>query len=275
MMRKAYIFRRVLWTSLRITGLALFFGPAFFPTVDAQAADGSAELLAKTQSLIEQFVEKFAYLRYEEDLVQQKLKGNQKVDYSQETVFDSITRMNFEEGKLRVDEQRLIEKSPARVDARPLLSTNGFSTLAMIFHPYFGTSFNFTRLADDTLGGKLLARIHFEHIPAKPSPILYQVINADRPLDLSGTAWVDPSTGEIYRIEAGTGAALGDMGLKEIRAQVLYGSVVLRDETQPQWLPVMATVDLETPRQHWRNIHRFQDYRKYRVAVNLPGAYSQ
>jgi hypothetical protein len=38
------------------------------------------------------------------------------------------------------------------------------------------------------------------------------------------------------------------------------------------WLPASATIDLETPRQHWRNIHHFTDYRKYRVAVSIPGA---
>ena len=247
-------------------GLLALSAPTF-----SQSIDGGDELLARTQSAVDEFVEKFAYLRYEEDVDQQKLKGNAKVDYSRQTVFDSIMRMHFEEGRLRVDEQRLEERFPAHNDGRPLVSTDGFSTLAMIFHPYYASSFTFTRLPDDTVEGKPLSRIHFEHIPGKSSPILYQVFNADRPLELSGTAWINPSTAEIYRIEAGTGGALSDMGIKEIRAQVAYGEVNLRDETEPQWLPMTATVDLETPRQHWRNIHRFQDYRKYRVAVNLTG----
>lgn len=241
----------------------------------AQISQGVEPLLSKTQALVEQFVTRFALLRYEEDIVQQKLKDDEKVEYSRETVFDSIMRTNFDDGYLHVDEQRLTEKVPAKVDARPLMSTDGFSTLAMIFHPYYAGSFTFTREDDDAVNGKLLARIRFVHIVGKSSPILYQVINSDRPLELSGIAWIDAVTGEIYRIEANTGSALNDMGLKEIRAQIVYGPTKLQDESAPQWLPVSATIDLETPRQHWRNIHHFQDYRKYRVAVNLPGAYEQ
>jgi hypothetical protein len=243
------------------------------PEIHSQVNDnGLEQLLPRTEALVEKFVDQFAYLRYEEDVVQQKLKENDKVDYSQQTVFDSITRMHFDGGTLQVDEQRLVEKYPARVEKRPLLSTRGFSTLAMIFHPYYRSSFRFTRQDNETVEGKVLARIRFQHIPGTPSPILYQVINADRPLELDGTAWIDPATGEIYRIETETGSTLSNMGLKMIRAEITYGPVVLRDETQPQWLPVSATIDLETPRQHWRNIHHFVDYRKYRVAVSLPGA---
>jgi hypothetical protein len=259
---------------LVLSGLVVLFvcASGSFRPLQAQITQGVEPLLSRTRALVEQFVTRFGLLRYEEDVVQQKIKVNDKVDYSRETVFDSIVRMNFDDGRLHVDEQRLTEKQPAHVDARPLMSTTGFSTLAMIFHPYYAGSFSFTREDDEAINGKLLARIRFEHIPGKPSPILYQVINADRPLELSGTAWIDAVSGEIYRIEATAGAGLGDMGLKEIRAQITYGPFVLHDEAQPQWLPVSATIDLATPRQHWRNIHHFQDYRKYRVAVNFPGA---
>jgi hypothetical protein len=62
------------------------------------------------------------------------------------------------------------------------------------------------------------------------------------------------------------------MGLKTIRASVEFKPVLLQDETAPRVLPVSATIDLETPRQHWRNVHRFSDYRKFRVVMNMPGA---
>ena len=231
------------------------------------------QLLSKTHSLVEQFVDQFSILRYEEDVAQQKLKSKEsdKVAYKQETVFDSIVQMRFDDGKLRVEEQRLMEKMPVHVQSRPLVSTYGFSTMAMIFHPYYESSFRFTGLQDGTLQGKTLACVHFEHIAGTPSPLLYQMINADRPVELTGTAWIDPETGQIYRIVAETGSTLSDMGLKTIRADVVYGPVLLQDETNPQWLPISATIDLETPRQHWRNIHHFTDYRKYRVAVSISG----
>lgn len=240
----------------------------------AQSAASVPDVLPKARSFVAQFVEEFATIRYEEDLSQQKLKDDGKIAYKQEMVFDSIIRMRIDdEGKLRVDEQRIMEKTPVHVEKRPLLNTYGFSSLAMIFHPYYESSFRFTRLESDSLQGQSLARIGFEHLPGTPTPLLYQMIGADKPMELKGTAWIDSGTGEIHRIEAESAfdPKDRDMPVKAVRAELVYGPVVLRDEKTPRLLPVSATIDLETPRQHWRNVHRFVDYRKYRVYTSLPG----
>jgi len=266
--------RRIAASAVVLAAIA-FFAVVTARLAGAAPADALSDLLPRTQSNVEKFVEDFSYLRYEEDLVQQKLTQHEKVAYKQETVFDSIVRMRYDEGKLRIDEQRIPEKSPRRVEPRPLLSTYGFSTLAMIFHPYYQSSFRFTRLEDGALQGTSLARIHFEHIPGQPSPVLYQMIGADKPLELTGTAWIDSASGEIHRIEAAFSLESNDLGLKAIRADLSYAPVILQDESAPHLLPAVATIDLETPRQHWRNIHHFVDSRKYRVTTNIPGASAQ
>jgi len=237
--------------------------------VSAQQADALSQLLDKTEAGVEQFVQEFAYLRYQEDILQEKLKSNDRVDYKQETVFDALLMTRFEDGRLRIEEQRLVEREPDKHVLRPLVKTDGFSTLAMIFHPYYQSSFRFKKLDNDVLEGQLLARIGFEHIPGKPSPILYQMIYAERPLDLSGVAWIDPNNGNIHRVDVNVGSSMADMGLQSIRAEVLYGFVTLKDEPQPQWLPISATIDLETPKQHWRNVHHFINYKKYRTEIKL------
>ena len=237
----------------------------------AGSPDAPDPLLAKSRALVEQFTQDFSSLRYDEEIEQQKLKANDRVDYHRKTLFDSILIIRCEEGQVRVTEQRLTEKSPTHVDARPLLVTYGFSALAMVFHPSYESSFRFTRLGDDAVQGVALTRYRFEHLPGTPSPILYQMIVQDRPLDLRGTAWLDPATGAIHRIEVEVGSTMSDLGVKSLRAALEYGQVALQGEAQPQWLPVSATVDLETPHQHWRNIHRFSEYRKFRVDVKLTG----
>ncbi len=235
---------------------------------DAKPVD---PVVAKAQEQMEHFVEEFGTLRCDERVMQQKLKPNDKVQYGQETVYDSFMMIRFEEGKIRVFEQRLEQKLPHHPVFKPLVTTSGFSTLAIIFHPYYAASFRFARLDDDLLDGKLLARIRFEYIPGTPSPAVYQKFAGDQPIEFSGTAWIDPASGVIHKIEADTGPSLKEMGLKDLRAQLTYGEVTLDGETDPRWLPVSATVDLETPRQHWRNIHHFTDYREYRSTVRIGG----
>ena len=245
--------------------LLCLFSP--FPAA-AQKADSQWDLLNKTQTRVEQFVEQFAYLRYQEDILQEKLRTNDRPEYKQETVYDALLMTRFEDGRLRVEEQRLIERAPDKHELRPLIKTDGFSALAMVFHPYYQSSFRFKKFDDEAIDGQILARIGFEHIPGTPTPILYQMIYADKPMEISGVAWVDPN-GNIHRIEMNVGSSMSDMGLKSVRAQLDYGLVTLKDEPEPQWLPVSATIDLETPKQHWRNVHRFVNYKKYRTEIKL------
>ena len=264
-------------TAASLTLLAtLLCGVTFSaPIIGAGDPQPLSALLPRARANVEKFVNDFSYIRYQENVVQEKLNQHQKVAYKRETVFDSITRIHCDEGQLYVDEQRVMEIMPRHVDVRPLLSTYGFSTLAMIFHPYYESSFRFTLLEDDSLGGLTLARIHFEHIPGRPSPILYQMIGADKPLGLTGTAWVNPSSGTIQRIEAELNVDSNDLAVKTIRASLTYAPITLQGETEPRLFPATAIIDLETERQHWRNIHHFADYRRYRVTMNLPGAAQQ
>lgn len=252
--------------------LASIFVP---PNASAQAASGIQDLLTKTRSRVNQFSQQFSYLRYDDDVVEAKLKHNDKIAYKREIVFDSLLRISFDEGKLIVDEQRLVAKPARHAEKRPLLETYGFSALEMIFHPYYESSFRFSDKGSDTLDGKLLEKVAFQHVPNTPSPILYQTLGPDRPLDVSGTAWIDPATGGIYRIDATVSSGISDAGIKSIEASVVFQPIVLQAEKKPELLPATATINLETPRQHWRNIHRYSDYRKYRVAVNMPGGSAQ
>lgn len=233
------------------------------------------DLISRTQAAAQKFFDEFALMRYDEYMTQEKLRENGKVDYQRQTAFDSIIRMRLEEGSLLVDEQQIMIHQPQHVDARPLLSTRGFSALAMVFHPYYASAFQFTIGEPDQLQGKMLQRINFTHIPDKPSPWLYQILGGDRPLDISGTAWVDPVTSEIYKIEASVDPKSTELAFKELRAELDYAPVLLRDETAPRLLPDKATIDLKTPRQHWRNTYSYEDYRRYRVATAVEGATPQ
>lgn len=244
------------------------------PPARPQAGGESSVVLEKAGSFAQQFVQNFASLRYEEDIVEEKLKKNGKIAYQRQETFDSIVRLHFEDSGLKVEEQRIQLAPPSRRERRPLLSTSGFSVLATVFHPYYAASFHFTQVQQATQDGDSGIEIHFDCLPGTPSPALYQMIGLERSLPLSGDAWIDPATGRILRLDAVVRDGLSDLGIKSIRADVTFGPVSLRDEKQPEWLPVSASIDLETPRQHWRNIHHFVDYRKYRVTTNLPEAFT-
>ena len=268
--------RRLKWgggPSARVAA-ALFIVCVLSPA-QAWAGYGTDPLVEKARAQVDEFVGQYSSMRYEEDVVQQKLDAKGKVLYGRETIYDSMMLIRFADNQPRVDEQRLVNTLPRKGEFRPLLSTSGFSTLVMIFHSYYESSFRFSRLSDDLTSSTPCARIHFEYIPGTPSPSLYQMINMEKPLEWSGIAWINPATGEILRIVADVGSSLENTGMKELRADVSYGPVTLRGTPQPLWLPVSATIDLETARQHFRNVHHYGDYRQYRASGRLGGAAKQ
>ncbi len=85
------------------------------------------------------------------------------------------------------------------------------------------------------------------------------------PLDLAGTAWIDIETGTITRIVAGIGTAMEDVGLRTMQSDISYTPVTFHSPPDTYWLPSVATIEVETRHQHWRNTHRFSDYKRFSV----------
>jgi len=155
----------------------------------------------------------------------------------------------------------------AKVDKKntSLLVTNGFATLFLVFHPYYAGSFRFTAQGDELVGGHLLSKISFQHVRGTRSIAALALRGKEYPLEVSGTAWVDPQTAVITKIVAEIGDSMQDVGLKTLRSEVEYAPVPFRGMKETYWFPSQATVEVETPRQHWRNTHRFTDYKRFSV----------
>ena len=60
---------------------------------------------------------------------------------------------------------------------------------------------------------------------------------------------------------------MDDIGLRVLRTDVQYEPVHLRGVDESLRLPSIATVEVQTARQHWRNVHRFNGYQHFSVDV--------
>jgi len=233
----------------------------------ASAVD--AALLRRAGSAAEELVKNLGVVRYIEHVSQYKLRSNGKPEYQQEAFFDSLMLVHVKNGRMSAEESLQEEKPAVRFEQRPLLTTSGFSTLALILHPYYEPSFRFTPLADEVVEGQRFLRLHFEHVKGADFPTVLRLRNRDYPIGLSGTVWLDAQSGAVARITAELAEPLDDIGLRSLSCDVRYASVELQKTPEKLWLPVSATVDLETPRQHWRNVHLFSGYRRYSVDVHV------
>jgi hypothetical protein len=237
-------------------------------TSSSEGAATLDNLLARTGTQVTGFLDQFSDVKCTERVEQEKLGKDGKVELKDESTYDYLVILTNPGGELSLDESRLAVKA-AKPDKKnmPLLISNGFATLFLIFHPYYAQSFQFALLENEVVAGRPLKKVGFQHIPGTRSPAALALRGREYPLELSGTAWIDPETGVITKIVAEIGNSMDDVGLKSLRSEVEFAPAPFRDMKQPYWFPVQASVEVETPRQHWRNTHHFTDYKRFSVST--------
>lgn len=236
------------------------------PAVNA-AGDPLDTLLERAAKQAAAFLGLMSELNCTEHVVQEKLAANGKVVESETANYDYLIMISTEAGDLNLVESRIAPENAKRQKKppAPLLISNGFSTLFLIFHPYYASSFQFTREGEQSLDGQTLARIRFRHVPGMRSPAALAVRGREYPLDLEGSALLDEATGVIHTLSANIDSGMEDVGLRSLHSELRFALVPFHDPPESFWLPSEVTVEVETPHQHWRNTHRFSGYRRFAV----------
>jgi hypothetical protein len=248
-------------------GLMLTLACAASALQPAIAADPLEELLGRTSQQVASFLDLISEVNCAEHVTQEKLNDSGKTVEKEESSFDYLILLSNGGGELDLVESR-IAANPGRSvpkDKSPLLVSNGFSTLFLIFHPYYSSAFQFSAAGEETVGGESLARVHFQHIPGMRSPAALAVRGREYPLDISGEAWIDPHTGVIRKIAAGIDSGMEDVGLRSLHCEINYAPIFFHDSPEPHWLPAQAMVEVQSLHQHWRNTHSFSQYKHFSV----------
>src|ERR1700687_2973338 len=253
-----------------IRALCLFAGLVVLRVVSPEPAAAQEQLdvlLERTAKQAASFLDLISETNCTERVLQEKLADNGKVVEKEASTFDYLIILSTSDGELNLVESRIApadSKQQKKLRA-PLLISNGFSTLFLVFHPYYAPGFQFSWQGEESLNGHTLAKIHFQHIPGMRSPAALAVRGRESPLDLTGTAWIDPATGSIAQLTANVDSGMEDVGLRTLHSEVRFAPVTFHDSPQAFWLPGQATVEVETRHQHWRNTHRFSDYKRFSV----------
>lgn len=256
-------FVKASWLSICLLSLCAMFTPS-----RAASEDGPlSALIERTSKQVSSFLDLFSETNCTERVLQEKLSDKGKVIEKEESLFDYLVILTTDGGDLSLSESRIVpeDAKQQKKQRSPLLVSNGFSMLFLVFHPYYVDSFQFAKAGEESVDGRMLTKIHFEHIPGMRSPAALAVRGREYPLDLSGTAWIDPSTGVITKLTAGVDLGMEDVGLHSLQAEVRFAAVTFHDSQGSFWLPAEATVDVQTRHQHWRNTHQFSAYRRFSV----------
>ena len=229
---------------------------------DGQGDLGASDAVARAQKQIARYLSKLADLHCSEIVTQQKLNAKGHVDETERSQFDYLIMMNGSGEEFQLNESR-IEGANAkhRSISTPMLTTNGISTVLLVFHPYYSDAFSFATGPEEMIGTNATIPIHFAHITGRRTPAALALRGREFPLEFQGTAWLDKASGEVIQVNASLMHDMSDVGLRSMQIHVEYKPESLGKET---WtLPAKAVVDVTTPRQHWRNTHIFESYKSF------------
>jgi hypothetical protein len=227
----------------------------------------TGEVLRRTGKAIESFWDQLSGVSCVETVEQLKFAPDGKIAYRRNASFDYLVLLQLTGNDILVDESRAPIGDGGTQKNIPMLVTNGFSTLAFIFHPVFQSAFEYSQAEPAELDGKPLLAVRFRHVAGARSPSVLKIRDREYPLPWQGTAWIDPAGGAVVRISVSLMPGLEDLGLKRIAADVTYAPVEFKGDPAAHWLPATASIEVETARQHWRNVHSFAKYRLFSVDV--------
>ena len=218
---------------------------------------------------IENFFERTANVVCNEDVAQTLVGKNGKPMYREESVFEYQLQASTRSGSLQLVESREVRKEAFRDPNKTLLITNGFASMLLVLDPSFEPSYSFQPVGEEIIDGRNLVKIHFKPVPGASSPAAIQLRSRNYPLPLTGDVWIERETGSVLKLVTSLDSSMDDLGLHELRSEIHYSIVQFHDPEEAYWMPASAVIDVETPKQHWRNIHRFTSYKRFRATIHV------
>ncbi len=225
--------------------------------------------LLHARKLIDRFFEQTANVVCNEDVAQTMVGKNGKPVYREESVFEYQLQSRTSGGSLKLVESRDTRKEAFRDASKTLLITNGFASMLLVLHQDFEPSYTFQPVGEELVDGRTLVKIHFRPVPGASSPAAIQLRGRNYPLPLTGDVWIERDSGSVVKLITALDSSMDDLGLHELRSEIHYSIVQFHQPEEAYWMPASAVIDVQTPKQHWRNVHRFTSYKRFRATIQV------
>ncbi|MFN7934069.1 MAG: hypothetical protein U0R19_12135 [Bryobacteraceae bacterium] len=232
------------------------------------AASSLTDTLALAARHSEQLLERVTGVTCVETLEQRKFDAKNRLLARQDGQYAYTLLIQITPDRLFADESRELRGKGGKRPAHPLLASNGFATLSLIFHPLLQSSFRFTALDPGPEPG-VTQHVAFEHINGQRTPSLLQTTSGSIPIEWRGEAWIDPSTGAVTRIRAEWNGPGQSHALRRLAANVNYAPVNFTAPSETHWLPQSADIEVLTAHSLWRNHHDYSSYSRFSVSTEI------
>ena len=146
------------------------------------------------------------------------------------------------------------------------ISTSGFATLALVFHPSNRENFEMVCEGLGELRGQATWLVHFRQREDRPARFQdYKVGSEVFSLKLKGRAWISADKFQIVRIESDLVSPVSKIRLAGEHQVVEYGPVPFPKRDLQLWLPKSAEIYLDFRRHRYYRKHSFDHYMLFSV----------
>lgn len=178
--------------------------------------------------------------------------------------FNYVASFSESSGSIAVDEYR--QEHLGLKDFPDEISSSGFATLALVFHPKMSDSFEMVCEGLGELRGQVTWVVHFRQRDDRPARMHdYKVGGSYYSLKLKGRAWITADKFQIVRIESELVNPIPQIRLAGEHQVVEYGPVPFQKRNLQLWLPQSAEIYLDFRRHRYYRKHSFDHYMLFSV----------
>jgi tetratricopeptide (TPR) repeat protein len=154
------------------------------------------------------------------------------------------------------------------------IGTQGFTGLALVFHPDMRDNFQMTCEGLGEWKGQAVWLVHFRQRDDRPNRIhSYKVGEMIYPVNLKGRAWITADKFQIVHMESELVKSMPKIQLISEHQVVDYGPVLFQKKNVQLWLPKSAQIYFDFRKRRYVRRHSFDHYMLFAVdATDKQGA---
>jgi len=146
------------------------------------------------------------------------------------------------------------------------IATNGLPTLALVFHPFYQSKYEFACEGRGKWRDTPAWLVHFQQpTDNKGSMLIYRVGPKSYAVGLKGRAWIDTKTSQILAIETDTIRPVPEIRLVRDHQLIEYGPVSFKNGAMNLWLPKSADWYSSLSGNRYHRRHTFSQFLLFSV----------
>lgn len=241
------------------------------PTLTPGVVCPAARVINESGKRVQELVRDLSRFAASEDLFHQSIDAFGFATRTETRKYDYVAMVSESQtGTVSIEEYR--SDKPGQGGYPDHISSTGFITLALVFHPDMQKDFDFVCEGQAEWREQTSWLVHFRQRHDRPNRMhSYTLGGQVFPVDLKGRAWITADKFQIVRIEADMIKPMPEIQLLSEHQTVEYGPVPFLKKNTTLWLPKTAEIYFDFRKHRYYRRHAFDHFMLFSVDTEEKG----